>query len=61
MLTHGIYFVDSGPLLALALARQDAVTGWREMLGPKELDKAKEEAPERLVSVRMTYCTRQVY
>ena len=37
----------SGPMMALALAREDAVTAWRGMLGPKEIDKAKEEAPER--------------
>ena len=40
--------VCSGPLLALALAREEAVSNWREMLGPKEVDKAKEEAPESL-------------
>ena len=34
-------------MMALALAREDAVTAWRGMLGPKEIDKAKEEAPER--------------
>ncbi len=38
----------SGPLLALALAREDAVSGWREKLGPKEVDKAQEEAPDSL-------------
>jgi hypothetical protein len=34
-------------MLALCLAREDAVEGWREMLGPKEVDVAKEEAPDR--------------
>ncbi|KAL5005973.1 hypothetical protein ScPMuIL_017131 [Solemya velum] len=38
----------SGPLMALGLARQDAVTGWREMLGPTEVNKAKEEDPNSL-------------
>ena len=37
----------SGPVLALGLAREDAVTGWRNMLGPKELEEAKEKEPER--------------
>ena len=41
-------FFFSGPLLALALAREDAVTSWREKLGPKEIAKAKEEAPDSL-------------
>ncbi|XP_069108079.1 thioredoxin domain-containing protein 3 homolog isoform X20 [Argopecten irradians] len=40
--------MSSGPLMALGLAREDAVEGWRSMLGPKELDKAKEEAPDSL-------------
>ena len=39
--------VFSGPLLALALAREDAIKEWRELLGPKEVDKAKETAPDR--------------
>lgn len=33
--------------MALALAREDAVQSWRGMLGPKEVDKAKAEAPDR--------------
>lgn len=37
----------SGPMMALCLAREDAVEGWREMLGPKEVEVAKEDAPER--------------
>ncbi|XP_021351878.1 thioredoxin domain-containing protein 3 homolog isoform X4 [Mizuhopecten yessoensis] len=40
--------MSSGPLMALGLAREDAVEGWRSMLGPKELDKAKEESPDSL-------------
>lgn len=40
-------FFCSGPVLALGLAREDAITGWRHMLGPTEVDKAKSEAPER--------------
>ncbi len=37
--------VISGPLLALGLAREDAVQSWRDQLGPTV--NAKEEAPER--------------
>ncbi|XP_028393484.1 thioredoxin domain-containing protein 3 homolog isoform X2 [Dendronephthya gigantea] len=36
----------SGPVMALCLAREDAVEGWRNLLGPKEVDVAKSEAPE---------------
>lgn len=39
----------SGPLLALGLARDDAIEGWRNLLGPTKVEEAKEKAPERLV------------
>lgn len=35
-------------MMALALAREDAVQGWRDLLGPKELEIAKTECPDRL-------------
>lgn len=43
-----IIFLDcfSGPVLALGLARKDAVSEWRKLLGPKT--KAKETEPESL-------------
>ena len=44
---HKIVCIFSGPLLALALAREDAVSGWRDMLGPKEVEVAKKDSPER--------------
>lgn len=34
-------------MMALCLAREDAVEGWRELLGPKEVTVAAEQAPER--------------
>lgn len=34
-------------MMALCLAREDAVEKWREMLGPKELEVAKQQAPAR--------------
>ncbi|CAG2195481.1 NME8 [Mytilus edulis] len=33
--------MSSGPVLALGLAREDAIEGWRSMLGPKEIEKLK--------------------
>ena len=42
-----IFDVCSGPMMALCLAREDAVEGWRELLGPKEVTVAAEQAPER--------------
>ena len=38
--------MKSGPVLALALAREEAVEKWRELIGPKDIQQAKEEAPE---------------
>ena len=43
------HLVCSGPMMALCLAREDAVEGWREMLGPKEISGAAENAPDRFV------------
>ena len=34
-------------VLALALAREDAVQMWRDLLAPKELEVAKAECPDR--------------
>lgn len=56
----GYYY--SGPMLALCLAREDAVSGWRDMLGPTEIKQAKEEHPQwyikahTLSSIHTTYC-----
>ncbi|XP_038628463.1 thioredoxin domain-containing protein 3 isoform X7 [Tachyglossus aculeatus] len=38
----------SGPTLALALVRENAVQRWRDLLGPKVVENAKEEKPESL-------------
>uniref|UniRef100_UPI00398E7C5E thioredoxin domain-containing protein 6 n=1 Tax=Pristiophorus japonicus TaxID=55135 RepID=UPI00398E7C5E len=40
--------MTSGPVLALALASKDAVERWKNLLGPKDVNQAKEEAPESL-------------
>ncbi|KAK1789225.1 hypothetical protein P4O66_015169, partial [Electrophorus voltai] len=50
-LQHEAYFpalltnMTSGPLLALALARQGAVQHWRDLLGPQDPTQAKREQP----------------
>ncbi len=36
----------SGPMLALCLAREEAVSEWRKLLGPKIVEKAEQEDPE---------------
>ncbi|XP_069790366.1 thioredoxin domain-containing protein 6 [Narcine bancroftii] len=40
--------MTSGPVLALALTSKDAVARWKNLLGPKDVSQAKEEAPESL-------------
>lgn len=39
-------YIYSGPVLALALARTGAVHHWKNILGPSEINKAKEESPD---------------
>ena len=50
-----LFICSSGPVMALALAREDAVQGWRDMLGPKELEVAKTEQPDRLQGIWSVY------
>ncbi|KAL2081023.1 hypothetical protein ACEWY4_022876 [Coilia grayii] len=40
--------MTSGPVLALALARRDAVRYWRSLLGPADVSQAQEEEPDCL-------------
>ncbi|XP_066544492.1 thioredoxin domain-containing protein 6 isoform X2 [Amia ocellicauda] len=40
--------MTSGPVLALALAKMGAVEQWRNILGPKDIMQAKEDAPDSL-------------
>ena len=47
-----LFVFCSGPVMALCLAKEDAVEGWRSLLGPKEIDIAKAEAPERYASLK---------
>uniref|UniRef100_A0A8C3ILT7 NME/NM23 family member 8 n=1 Tax=Chrysemys picta bellii TaxID=8478 RepID=A0A8C3ILT7_CHRPI len=42
--------MTSGPTLALALIRENAVQHWRDLLGPKTLEEAKEKSPASLRS-----------
>uniref|UniRef100_UPI0037E7226E thioredoxin domain-containing protein 6 n=1 Tax=Semicossyphus pulcher TaxID=241346 RepID=UPI0037E7226E len=40
--------MTSGPVLALALSRSEAVEHWKNILGPSDVNRAKEESPECL-------------
>lgn len=46
-----VEFMSSGPCLTLVLTRGDTgegvLEGMRELLGPADVEKAREEAPER--------------
>ncbi|KPP73842.1 Nucleoside diphosphate kinase 7-like [Scleropages formosus] len=41
-------FVTSGPLIAMELMGEEAVSVWRKLLGPTDSDAARKEAPESL-------------
>lgn len=41
-------FCFSGPVLALGLARNDAISEWRKLLGPTKVSEAKEQDPQSL-------------
>jgi nucleoside diphosphate kinase len=40
--------MSSGPVLALCLAKENAISSWREIIGPKKIEEAKEQNPECL-------------
>ncbi|XP_062423893.1 thioredoxin domain-containing protein 3 [Rhea pennata] len=40
--------MTSGPTLALALTRENAIERWRELLGPKTIDESEEKKPASL-------------
>ncbi len=37
---------NSGPSLFMVLSKEDAVIGWRALMGPKDPTEAKDNAPE---------------
>ena len=43
---HVIPTNSSGPMLALCLAREDAINHWRNALGPKIIEEAVQNEPE---------------
>lgn len=44
-----VEFMTSGPVWALVLSKPDAIKGWRALMGPTNVFKAREEAPRRCV------------
>ena len=43
-----VAFMSSGEVLAMILARKDAITHWRECIGPTQTARARDEAPESI-------------
>lgn len=41
-------FMSSGPVIALVLAKEEAITGWRTLMGPTNSVVAKEQKPDSL-------------
>ncbi len=37
----------SGPIVAAVLGKDDAIAGWRDLIGPTNTAKARESAPDR--------------
>ena len=48
-------------MLALCLAREDAVEGWRELLGPKDVSEAAEKAPDRYGGFQHIFLSCRLY
>jgi len=45
-----VEFMTSGPIVALVLAKaDDAIKGWRELMGPTDVFEARVRAPKRCV------------
>lgn len=40
-------FMTSGPIVAMVLAKENAVQQWRELIGPTDSKVAKETHPDR--------------
>jgi len=43
-----VAFMTSGPLIALVLEREDAISTWRKLMGPTHCLRAKSEAPNSI-------------
>jgi len=41
-------FMSSGPIMALALAKTNAIQEWRDLMGPTNSEKARNEAPNTI-------------
>lgn len=51
-------FMSSGPIVAIVLRRANAITGWRELLGPTNPESARTEAPSSIRAIFGTDATK---
>lgn len=49
-------FMSSGPIIAMTLARSDAITHWKFVIGPVNSIRARETHPERSVCSLKILC-----
>ena len=42
-----VAYMSSGPVMALTLARPNAISYWRQLIGPTNTQKARDQAPDR--------------
>lgn len=42
-----VAFMSSGEVLAMVLARKNAIAHWRNVIGPTQTAKARDERPDR--------------
>ncbi|XP_031557546.1 nucleoside diphosphate kinase homolog 5-like [Actinia tenebrosa] len=53
-----VAYMSSGPILVLILARENAISFWRQLIGPTNTQKARDQAPESLRAIYGTDGTR---
>lgn len=46
-----VAYMSSGPIMVLNLARESAIPFWRQLIGPTSTQKARDQAPERYVTL----------
>lgn len=46
-----VAFMSSGPIIAMELAKENAIKSWRELMGPTNSHRAREISPESIRSI----------
>jgi nucleoside-diphosphate kinase len=48
-----VAFMTSGPIVAMTLAKENAIQQWRELIGPTNSIAAKESHPNRFFDIKI--------